>query len=331
MISKAVLITGCSTGIGRATAERSGAQWTHGLRDGAAARSRSPISRSTAASCWRSTCATRRRCRQRSHAVEREHGAVGVLINNAGYGSEGPAEEVPMSEVRRQFETNVFGLLRLTQLVLPGMRRQRWGKIVNLSSMGGRMTLPGGGIYHATKYAVEALSDALRFEVRGFGVDVIVIEPGAIKTEFGNTAIARVDALGGSPDYAAFRDVLKQQIRDAYEGPMGGLRRRTGGGRQGDRESDHRAPAAHALRHHDGRAHADRAAPLGCPTAPSTPSCARSSSRRARRAGLEPVERGDSVAAGFASSLAPPPGRRRSAALQRSVDRATRLNYQPHR
>jgi NADP-dependent 3-hydroxy acid dehydrogenase YdfG len=81
-----------------------------------------------------------------------------------------------MSEVRRQFETNVFGLLRLTQLVLPGMRRQRWGKIVNLSSMGGRMTLPGGGIYHATKYAVEALSDALRFEVRGFGVDVIVIE-----------------------------------------------------------------------------------------------------------------------------------------------------------
>jgi NAD(P)-dependent dehydrogenase (short-subunit alcohol dehydrogenase family) len=152
--------------------------------------------------------------------VERAHGAVGVLINNAGYGSEGPVEEVPLSEVRRQFDTNVFGLLRLTQLVLPGMRRQGWGKVVNLSSMGGRMTLPGGGIYHATKYAVEALSDALRFEVRDFGVDVIVIEPGAIKTEFGNTAIARVDALGGSSDYDAFRIVLKQQIRNAYEGPM---------------------------------------------------------------------------------------------------------------
>ena len=125
-----------------------------------------------------------------------------------------------MNEVRRQFETNVFGLLRLTQLVLPGMRRQRWGKVVNISSMGGRMTLPGGGVYHATKYAIEALSDALRFEVRDFGVDVIVIEPGAIKTEFGNTAIARVDALGGGPDYAAFRETLKEQIRGAYEGPM---------------------------------------------------------------------------------------------------------------
>jgi short-subunit dehydrogenase len=153
-------------------------------------------------------------------AVEQAEGAVGVLINNAGYGSEGPVEEVPLDEVRRQFETNVFGLLRLTQLALPGMRLQRWGKIVNLSSMGGRMVLPGGGIYHATKFAIEALSDALRFEVRGFGVDVVVIQPGAIKTAFGDTAVARVDALGGSADYAPFREALKQQIRNAYEGPL---------------------------------------------------------------------------------------------------------------
>ena len=122
--------------------------------------------------------------------VAAEQGAVGVLINNAGYGS-GAIEEVPMEEVRRQFETNVFGLMRLTQLVLPGMREQGWGKIVNLSSMGGNITLPGGGFYHATKYAVEAISDALRFEVQGFGIDVIVIEPGPIKTEFGDTAAGR--------------------------------------------------------------------------------------------------------------------------------------------
>ncbi len=90
-----------------------------------------------------------------------------------------------MEKVRAQFETNVFGLVRLCQLVLPGMRRARAGRIVNLSSMGGRLVFPGGGVYHATKYAVEALSDALRFEVKGFGVDVILVEPGLIRTEFG--------------------------------------------------------------------------------------------------------------------------------------------------
>src|SRR5205085_6959936 len=105
-------------------------------------------------------------------------GTVDALVNNAGYSQSGAVESVPMDQVRRQFETNVFGLIRMCQLVLPGMRQQRWGKIVNLSSMGGRLVFPGGGLYHATKYAVEAISDALRFEVRGFGVDVILIEPG---------------------------------------------------------------------------------------------------------------------------------------------------------
>src|ERR1041385_3367062 len=125
--------------------------------------------------------------------------AVGLRITNAGYGQEGAIEEVPMAEVRRQFETNVFGLIRLTQLVLPGMRRQRWGKIVNLSSMGGRLTFPGGGIYHATKHAVEALSDALRYEVRGFGVEVVVIEPGLIKTAFAGVAAGSIEAEGAEP------------------------------------------------------------------------------------------------------------------------------------
>ena len=94
-----------------------------------------------------------------------------------------------MESVRRQFETNVFGLMRMCQLALPGMRRQGWGRIVNVSSMGGKLTFPGGGVYHATKHAVEALSDALRFEVAGFGVDVVVIEPGLIKTGFADAAV----------------------------------------------------------------------------------------------------------------------------------------------
>src|SRR5262249_18457173 len=155
-------------------------------------------------------------------AVEEAEGAVGVLVNNAGYGQEGAFETTPVEVIRRQFETNVFGLVRLTQLVLPGMRRQRWGKIVNLSSMGGKLTLPGGAFYHATKHAVEALSDALRFEVQGFGVDVIVIEPGPIKTSFGDTAVSSIEApASGDAAYAAFNAQLATKIKEAYEGPMG--------------------------------------------------------------------------------------------------------------
>lgn len=222
-ISKAVLITGCSTGIGRATALRL-AKAGHTVY--ATARKVETLQELAAAGCkvMALDVCDEASIRRAVSTVEQEAGAVGVLINNAGYGSEGPIEEVPMEEVRRQFETNVFGLTLLTKLVLPGMRKQRWGKIVNLSSMGGRMTLPGGGFYHATKYAVEAISDALRFEVQGFGIDVVVIEPGPIKTEFGDTAIKRVAALGGpeSP-YKEFLTVLQRQIRDAYEGPMGRL------------------------------------------------------------------------------------------------------------
>lgn len=221
-ISKAVLITGCSTGIGRATAiQLAKSGWTVY----ATARRVESIADLAGQGCklLALDMCDDASMRAAVEHVEAAEGAVGVLINNAGYGSEGPVEEVPMEEVRRQFETNVFGLLRLTQLALPAMRRQRWGRVVNLSSMGGRMTLPGGGVYHATKYALEALSDALRFEVRGFGVDVIVVEPGAIKTAFGDTAIARVDALGGSADYAGFRAALKTNIRNAYEGPLAAL------------------------------------------------------------------------------------------------------------
>ena len=222
-ISKAVLITGCSTGIGWATALR---LVKAGHTVYATARMLGTMQELGAAGCklLELDVCDEASIRAAVGKVESEQGAVGVLINNAGYGSEGPIEEVPMTEVRRQFETNVFGLTTLTKLALPGMRRQGWGKIVNLSSMGGRLTLPGGGFYHATKYAVEAISDALRFEVRGFGIDVVIIEPGPIKTEFGDTAIARVAALG-SPDspYQEFLSVLQRQIHDAYEGPMGKL------------------------------------------------------------------------------------------------------------
>jgi NAD(P)-dependent dehydrogenase (short-subunit alcohol dehydrogenase family) len=154
--------------------------------------------------------------------VVSEQGAVGVLINHAGYSQSGAVESVPMDEVRRQFETNVFGLTRMCQLVLPGMREQRWGKIVNISSMGANFVFPGGGFYHATKYAVDALSDALRFEVRGFGVDVIIVQPGLIKTEFGNAAVGGVPA--GDGPYAKFNAAVGESTQGVYEsGPLGKL------------------------------------------------------------------------------------------------------------
>jgi NAD(P)-dependent dehydrogenase (short-subunit alcohol dehydrogenase family) len=220
--SKAVLITGCSSGIGHSTAlELARRGWK------VYATARKPESISDLADAGCTTLAldvtdeeSRRTAVQRVIDAE---GAVGVLINNAGYSQSGAVESVPIDQVRDQFETNVFGLLRMCRLVLPGMRAQHWGKIVNLSSMGGRLTFPGGGIYHATKYAVEALSDAMRFEVRGFGVDVIIIEPGLIVTKFGETAAGSVHTPEDDRAYADFNRHVAKLTEEAYKGPMAKL------------------------------------------------------------------------------------------------------------
>ena len=220
--SKAVLITGCSSGIGNATAEHLAGD---GWKVYATARRPETIDGLKNAGC--ETLAldvTDENSMQAAvNAVAEAEGGVGVLVNNAGYSQSGAVESVPMEQVHHQFETNVFGLLRMSQLVLPNMREQRWGKIVNISSMGGRLTFPGGGLYHATKYAVEAISDALRFEVRGFGVDVIVIEPGLIVTNFGEAASASVGVEGDGGPYAEFNRRVARLTSEAYKGPMAKL------------------------------------------------------------------------------------------------------------
>lgn len=218
---RAVLITGCSTGIGRATAERlARAGWI------VYATARRPETLTDLADLGARVLpldvTDEASMRDAVETVTTEAGAVSVLVNNAGYALQGPVEDTPIDEVRRQFETNVFGLVQLTQLALAGMRAQRWGRIVNISSMGGLMTLPGGGFYHGTKYAVEAISDALRFEVRPFGIAVSLVEPGGVATAFGDTAVASL-AASEAPgdehrDYAAFRKVLRAKIVDAYDG-----------------------------------------------------------------------------------------------------------------
>jgi NADP-dependent 3-hydroxy acid dehydrogenase YdfG len=226
-VSKAVLITGCSSGIGRATARRLAAGgWTVY----ATARRLESIADLEAAGCRTLALDVTDESSMVAavRTIEQTHGAVGVLINNAGYSQSGAIETVPLEAVRKQFETNVFGLARLTQLVLPKMRDQRWGKIVMLGSMGGKLVFPGGGWYHATKHAIEAVSDALRFEVRGFGIDVILLEPGLITTEFGNAAVASMQsvdsaeaaAAAADDPYAKFNATVGSATQGAYEGPL---------------------------------------------------------------------------------------------------------------
>jgi NAD(P)-dependent dehydrogenase (short-subunit alcohol dehydrogenase family) len=136
-------------------------------------------------------------------AVVDGEGRLDALVNNAGYGSYGAIEDVPLAEARRQFEVNVFGLARLCQLVLPTMRAARSGLIVNISSMGGRIWMPIGGWYHATKHALEVLSDTLRVEVRPFGVRVVVIQPGAIESEWSGIAARTLRASSENSVYGA--------------------------------------------------------------------------------------------------------------------------------
>lgn len=157
-------------------------------------------------------------------------GQLDVLVNNAGYGLYGPVEQLPMDEIRRQFETNFFGLVRLTQLVLPHMRDAGSGRILNVSSMGGRTTLPGGAFYHASKHAVESLSDALRVEVRPFGIDVVLIEPGPVKTAWNDVAASSVASAPVAPaddeaddPYLAFKVAISGGFGHVTEGPLSRL------------------------------------------------------------------------------------------------------------
>jgi NADP-dependent 3-hydroxy acid dehydrogenase YdfG len=225
-ISKAVLITGCSSGIGEATARRLAAGgWTVY----ATARRLEAIEHLKDAGCRTLALDVTDEDSMRAAVaeIEQTEGAVGVLVNNAGYSQGGAIEQVPLEAVRRQFETNVYGPIALIQLVLPGMRSQRWGKIVNIGSMGGRLTFPGAGLYHATKYSLEAISDALRFEVKSFGVDVVLIEPGLIVTEFAATAVSKAgEAAPADGPYAEFDAKVAALTTGVYEGPM----RHLGGG-----------------------------------------------------------------------------------------------------
>ena len=212
---RTVLVTGASSGIGEATArsflERG---WTVYA---AARRTERMESLARAGALVRPLDVT---CEASIAAlvslVKADHGHLEVLVNNAGIGVYGSVEEVPMDEARRQFEVNLFGIARLTQLVLPAMRAAGSGTIVNVSSIGGRVYTPMGAWYHASKHALEGWSDCLRLEVAPFGIHVVVVEPGAIETEFAEIAINPLLERSEGGPYAAFAGRMAAATRRAY-------------------------------------------------------------------------------------------------------------------
>jgi short-subunit dehydrogenase len=146
--------------------------------------------------------------------IENETGGIDILVNNAGYGQNGVIEELSLDAIRRQFEVNVFGLLRMTQLVLPKMRERQSGRIINIGSVGGEFTTPGASAYHASKWALESFNDGLRGELRQFGIEVILVKPGGVRTNFMNTANKMYPKPMEKSPYLDFREKFIKQSND---------------------------------------------------------------------------------------------------------------------
>ena len=212
-VARAVLVTGCSSGIGAATALR---LHRAGHVVYASARRTEDLAELAAAGIATVQLDVTDEASMQAGVkrVADERGAVEILVNNAGYGVMGVVEEVPLANVRAQFETNVFGAVRLIQLVLPGMRARQWGRIINVSSILGRAAVPGGAIYDASKYALEGVSDALRLEVPRFGIHTTLIEPGPVRTGFAAPAVAGM--AGDSATYGEFRERLAAWYGTVY-------------------------------------------------------------------------------------------------------------------
>jgi NAD(P)-dependent dehydrogenase (short-subunit alcohol dehydrogenase family) len=221
MKQRVVLVTGASGGIGKATVKLFA---EHDYVTYATARHPDKFSELTAFGC-QALCidvTDEQSMTTAAQQIERERGIVDILVNCAGYSQGGPLEELPVTALRDQFETNVFGLLRMSQLVLPGMRKQGWGRIINVSSVAGEVTMPGVGAYAMSKHAVECLTDALRYEVKSFGVDVISIQPGGVATNFGRVEQER---FGGSEQgpYAKFRENVIRVLRQGADENTAGI------------------------------------------------------------------------------------------------------------
>jgi len=219
MNTKVIIITGASSGIGYSTAEYLAKQG-HKVYGAARRTEKMEPLRQSGVTPLKMDVTDEVSVKEAVAEVVKQEGRIDVLVNNAGYGSYGAIEDVTLDEARKQFEVNVFGLAAITKEVLPYMRKQKSGRIINVSSMGGRVTTYFGAWYHATKYAVEAFSDALRMEAGEFGIKVSLIEPGGIKTPWGHIAADHLaeSAKGGA--YEAKAAKIAEGMHRQYTGNM---------------------------------------------------------------------------------------------------------------
>ncbi len=215
-----VLVTGASSGIGKATATRL-LQDGHRVYVAARRVDRMQDLVDRGATALAMDITDDAQVRAAVEQIEQEAGGVDVLVNNAGFGLFGSVEETSLDDARYQFEVNLFGLARLTQLVLPHMRAQGRGTIVNVSSVGGKIFTPLGAWYHATKHALEGWSDCLRFELAPHGVDVVVIEPGVIRTEFGDVMVDAMLERSGDGPYGELAHALAKASQETYDAGVG--------------------------------------------------------------------------------------------------------------
>ncbi len=212
---RVVIVTGASSGIGEATVRALLAQG-HRVHAGARRVAKMESLREAGAVVHALDVTDESSIRTLVSSILEKEDRLDVLVNNAGYGVYGAIEEVSIEEARGQFEVNLFGIARLTQLVLPAMRDQGGGTIINISSMGGRVYTPMGAWYHASKHALEGWSDCLRLEVAPFGIRVVIIEPGAIGTEFGELAVVPLLERSGDGPYAATAQKMAAATRRTF-------------------------------------------------------------------------------------------------------------------
>lgn len=213
--TKIILITGASSGIGKTTAKRL-IQEGHVVYAAARRLDQMEDLKEMGAVTIGMDITKTEDINRVVETIVKNHKRIDILINNAGYAIYGAVEETSMDDARRQFDVNIFGLAELTKMVIPMMRNNNSGTIINISSMGGQMYTPLGSWYHATKYALEGWSDCLRLELKQFGINVVIVEPGVIATEFGDVLMDPMMERSGNGPYAKIARALKKATTDSY-------------------------------------------------------------------------------------------------------------------